>query len=273
MHIGDCMQSVFRENKQKIHFYNHNSIDFPSHIHESIELVYVIKGCGNAFCNGKKYFLSDGSIFLAFPNQVHYYTNFGNDNNVKILIIKSDLLPEHSNTFLNKLLVSSHYKITQNDENLISIFNIAFEEYEKGAKNEIVISILSAFFSILFDKLLLYDIDKNSNDYALKILKYCKQHFKENITLDDISKNLFISKSYISHTLNEKIKISFSDYINSLRVTYSTKLLENTNDSITDIAFFSGFSTIRSFNRAFVKHMGITPLKYRKSLANKYPPT
>lgn len=259
---GGFMEKIFREDKSKIEFLNNNSMNFPPHIHESIELVYMTSGRGKAFCNGKSYDISKGSIVLIFPNQVHYYTDFTCDTKATLLIIKPDLLPEHSNTFLNKSLLSPHYITTEKDENLISLLDVAFDEFKKDSKTLVVSSILSAFFSVLFENVPL-ESTFDTNDCASKILKYCKEHYRESISLDDISENLFISKSYISHTLNDKIKISFNDYINSLRVTYSIKLLEGKKHSITEIAFLSGFSTTRSFNRAFQKHMGISPLKYK----------
>ena len=263
--MGGFVQEIFRENKSKIEFLNNNSMNFPPHIHESIELVLVTSGTGKAFCNGKCYEINKGSIVLILPNQVHYYTEFSHNTKATLLIIKPDLLPEHSDTFLNKSLVSPHYRLTENDGNLITLLNVAFDEFEKSANTPVVSSILSAFFSVLFQKVSLEQID-DTNDCASKILKYCKQHYKENISLEDISKALFISKCYISHVLNDKIKISFNDYINSLRITYAIKLLEDKRHSITDIAFLSGFSTTRSFNRAFQQHMGVSPLKYKSNI-------
>ena len=60
--------------------------------------------------------------------------------------------------------------------------------------------------------------------------------------------------------------IGFSDFINTLRVEHACELLEK-GRSITDVAFASGFSSIRSFNRLFSRNMGMTPTEFirRKS--------
>ena len=58
--------------------------------------------------------------------------------------------------------------------------------------------------------------------------------------------------------------ISYKDFINSLRVEHACKLL--TKDiSVTEVAYASGFTTIRTFNRAFLKHVGMTPRDYAKA--------
>ncbi|MBR5507608.1 MAG: helix-turn-helix transcriptional regulator [Clostridia bacterium] len=84
------------------------------------------------------------------------------------------------------------------------------------------------------------------------------------ISIDQISKDLKISKSCISHTFSEKFRIPFRTYINTLRLREAVKLLENTSKSITEIAAESGFETIRTFNRSFTQSFGISPSQYRK---------
>ena len=70
------MQQIFRETKSRISFRSGPGLNFPAHIHDDIELVYVKHGTGSAYCDGKKYTLTDHSWFLSFPNQVHHYADF-----------------------------------------------------------------------------------------------------------------------------------------------------------------------------------------------------
>jgi AraC-like DNA-binding protein len=63
--------------------------------------------------------------------------------------------------------------------------------------------------------------------------------------------------------------MNFCDYINSLRLAEAEKILNNKSYTITEIAGMSGFSTIRTFNRAFLKKYGISPSAYRKQLSEK----
>ena len=53
------------------------------------------------------------------------------------------------------------------------------------------------------------------------------------------------------------------DHLHNLRVSKARKMLTDTYASITDIAFESGFSSLRTFNRVFVKYTGKTPSDYR----------
>ena len=86
------MNKVFRQIKKGISFTKGDTLDYPAHIHEDIELVFVKKGGGNAYCEGKKYMLEENAFFLVFPNQVHHYSESEKGEYI-ILILKSrDLL-------------------------------------------------------------------------------------------------------------------------------------------------------------------------------------
>ncbi len=56
----------------------------------------------------------------------------------------------------------------------------------------------------------------------------------------------------------------FQDYINDLRIKSAAVMLRETDKKIIDIAFDSGFESLRTFNRAFILHKGVSPTEYRK---------
>ena len=57
--------------------------------------------------------------------------------------------------------------------------------------------------------------------------------------------------------------MGFNDYINSIRVSNACKYLTKSDRSVTEISDLVGFNTMRTFNRAFQKQMGMTPSEYR----------
>ena len=107
---------------------------------------------------------------------------------------------------------------------------------------------------------------KSSHISLREILHYCKQNYQTDISIEKMSKDLRISKSYISHAFSNKVKMSFRTYINLLRLYEAVNLLENTSKNITEIASEAGFESIRTFNRAFKAQYGISPAQYRKKI-------
>jgi AraC-like DNA-binding protein len=95
------------------------------------------------------------------------------------------------------------------------------------------------------------------------ILAYVDIHFMEPLTLEQVAKELGISKFLLSRIFSEQLHISFRDYLNSRRSALAQIMLQSTSQPVTDIAFDSGFNSLRSFYRAFRKEYGITPNKFR----------
>ena len=75
---------------------------------------------------------------------------------------------------------------------------------------------------------------------------------------------MHLNKYYISHIFNERLNISFTDFINSLRIEHACSLLER-GANITEVALSSGFSSVRTFNRVFLQTLNTTPRDYLKA--------
>ena len=251
-----------KERHGKLLCYTNDDLDVPAHIHDNIELIYIIRGTAKAFYDGKEYALSKGDAFIAFPQRVHYFYE-SHDIDAVISIIPIEYLPEFRNLFTEKNILTPHLTdvpslagtLLENAATKSSAYHKAFQ---RGA-------ILSAF-SLLFDKAE-FTGKKNTDSSTLqKILDYCESNYKENISLEDISKELFISKSYISHIFSEKVQMGFRDYLNSLRVSFALNHLKDGKLSMSEISTLCGFESIRSFNRAFRKIYQTTPTEYKRNL-------
>ena len=259
------MKFIYEKKRHgKLLCYINDDLDVPAHIHDNIELIYIIRGTAKAFYDGQEYILSEGDAFIAFPQRVHYFYE-SHDIEAVISIIPIEFLPEFRNLFTEKNILTPHLTdvpslagtLLENAATKSSAYHKAFQ---RGA-------ILSAF-SLLFDKAEFTDKKNTDSSTLQKILDYCENHYKENISLESISKELFISKSYVSHIFSEKIGMGFRDYINSLRISLSLNYLKDGNLSITEISAVCGFESIRSFNRAFRKIHSATPSEYRKNVHN-----
>ncbi len=256
------MQEIFREIKTNIEFRRRPSLNFSAHIHEDIELVYVKEGGGYGDCNGKRYRLTPGSFFMAFPNQVHRYADCV-PGEYLVLIVKPSALLSYGEVFLEGEPSSALWQAE--DENVVYLLERALAEYKEEGDSPVI----RAYLTALFGKLLRhYPIEKNrvSGDTVLEILQYCARHYKEDLSVASIAEELKLSRSSVSHIFSLRIGMNFCDYLNGLRLSDAVSLLKNKSYSITEVAERSGFSTLRTFNRAFLKQYGVSPSLYRKNL-------
>ena len=101
--------------------------------------------------------------------------------------------------------------------------------------------------------------------YNIEQLVITKQlYLTPNLKIGDVAKVTGICRTYISTYINQTKGVSFSDYINGLRVEHAKSLLSQNTDNtkIATLATRSGFSSEQSFYRNFHKFTGMKPLEW-----------
>ena len=79
-----------------------------------------------------------------------------------------------------------------------------------------------------------------------------------------IADELSYNSKYISHIFKEKMGISYSEYLRSLRLKFAVSLFDRGLDSVKNVALLSGFSDPLYFSTVFKKGMGVSPKEYRE---------
>ena len=233
------------------------------HLHKEIEIIYVEKGSVIAHVDRKRLHLTDGDIFISFPNQIHYYKE-SELGAYYVIIISPDIFFGIKNLFKDYSPETNSFSLTnkQTVENVIE----SYENKDAKYSAPVIVGYLNLLMGDILSELKLTPRINADNNSALKnIMTYCYEHYSEEITLDSVAEGLHLSKYYISKLLNRKIGLSFNDYINNLRIYEACHLLTATDKKIADISEDVGFGTIRSFNRSFLRIMNMTPVQYRDS--------
>lgn len=98
-----------------------------------------------------------------------------------------------------------------------------------------------------------------------KIALYLQDNFREDLQLDTLASEMNFNRCYLSDFINENFGMNFRTLLNGYRIDYARQLIEEYDDvTVTEISKLSGFATIRSFNRAFLKATGVSPREYKK---------
>ena len=92
--------------------------------------------------------------------------------------------------------------------------------------------------------------------------------------LKKISNNLELNPSYLSREFSKYFEdLNFGEYIRKIRIEKAITLIQNSNYSLTEIAYLTGFSDQSHFTRIFKQHTGKNPSSYRKNLKKSNPGT
>jgi AraC-like DNA-binding protein len=237
-------------------------LEYFAHRHREIELIIMLNGFSTAIVDGVSYHIEKGDALIIFPNHLHKFISTVEEDYI-LLLIPSNIYNDYGKSIDGKRPVSPLIKNGAQNDTLITLAKICMESknlYAYQCRKFLIGAILGV---ILNDVEL---VSAHTNDNALnRILDYCEEHYKENITLEQISIHMFLSKYYISHLFSDQLGVSLTHYINSLRIEETVKLLTTTEIPITDICFSVGFSSIRTFNRVFFDRIGTSPKEYRKN--------
>lgn len=113
-------------------------------------------------------------------------------------------------------------------------------------------------------------ISKNSRSSAEQqsfvdeSVRYIQKHFKERLTLQMVASRVYMNAQYFSRVFKRETGVTFTEYVNTLKIQYACKLLETTNYPAYRISSECGFTDPSYFNRVFYAQMNMTPKKYKK---------
>lgn len=256
---------------------NHGTIPLAcgAHLHYHVEIAYIEGGHVDAYVDSECYPLEAGDMVVVFPNRIHRFDCSG--EKYRLFIINPDLIPDLSHKIKHEAPLDPVIKHADKNKRLVSLIKILSETEKISplqdndiSKDVVIKGYLLAFFGEMLGMMPMSRIRADDSQAIRAILDYCSQNFRQELSLSSLEEEIHLSKYYISHLFGDKLGVSFNEYINSLRVSEACRHLRFGERSVTEISAISGFGTLRTFNRAFYKQMGMSPSEYRKS--NKNPP-
>lgn len=104
------------------------------------------------------------------------------------------------------------------------------------------------------------------DDYRIRqILQYIAQNYTQDLDLAEIAKVFNFNYYYLSAYFNQHMEAGFSEYVNSIRIKQSCRLLREKDLSISQVSNEVGYSDPSYFCRVFKKVTGDTPSTWRRS--------
>ncbi len=240
--------------------------NYPSHLHQYTELIYVYEGELELTVNDAPELMHEGEFAIIMPFQVHKL-NAPKHSRVWISVFSDVFISE----FVKKreLIYGEKCVFTPNDvtrdyvlSKLTELGNIDDEDDMKDISMRQIKAGLFAIFEEYFSNVPVKE-KFEENDMFSKLILYIHTNSGENVTLASAATQLGYSANYISHYFKTVMHMNFCSFLNCIRVEKAKTLLLSTHDQSADIASQCGFSCERTFHRAFRKVTGMTPSQYR----------
>ena len=242
-------------------------LTFGPHLHKHLEIVYMIEGRSKVSVDTEVCLVESGDLLVVFPNKVHSYADLDDDLKYILLHLDPYAVPEFAQQFLTMDSTSALIKGAADNSRLDSLIRllVGYKDFPPEHRDILLRGYLLAFSAEFMSMMELSYTSSEENPTMKYIVAYCSQNFTKELSLAVLEKELHLSKYYISHLFGDILNIKFTDYVNSLRISEACRLLRTTDHSITEVSSMSGFGTLRTFNRAFIKRMGTSPSAYKKS--------
>jgi AraC-like DNA-binding protein len=250
------------------------------HFHPEIELVYVNKGKGKRHIGNHLSYFNNSQLVLIGSNLPHIgYIDRLTTNGSETLI-----------QFLPDFLGKDFFKIPE-----MAAIDALFERAKKGirfnieikqrigAKIEKLVELegaarITSFIEILNDLATTDDYTLlNANGYAFEsahqdsdkiemVYKHINKNFKEHISLDEIAEIVSMTVPAFCRYFKKTTGKTFTKLVNEYRVVHATKLLAESNMSVTDVSFECGFNNFSHFNKLFKEFTGKSASIYRSEM-------
>jgi len=228
------------------------------------DLVFMGSGLPHVWMNDQQFF--DGEApYKADAIVIHFMESFLGEKFVSI--------PEMEN--FKKFLRLSSRGMAYYGETRVKINTLMKEMMNMSGLKR-----LSALFDI-------FDILSNSIEYKLlaspgytqkvelkasdrfcKVTEYIMRNYYNQITLLEVASLANMSVTTFCNFFKEHFRVTFVEYLNSIRIGHACKLLANQDHNIVEISYESGFKNIANFNRQFKRFKNMTPSEYRRIIGS-----
>ena len=242
-------------------------VDFGMKLHSNIEMVFIFEGETNVWIDNREAERAEsGDAIIIFPCQQYRYETVRQEDHI-LLAVDIKRIGEFLRAVTANIPTRNVIKGAMQSAELCELVKNIAKTYRED-ESEYRDTVLKGYVTALLGKLLsMTELKKNEIEKpntVSEIMDFCNRHYSEKLSLEYLEEELHISKYYISHVINERLGVSFNDFVNSIRINEASRLLVESDKPIKEISAEVGFGTQRTSDRAFKKQKGETAREYRQ---------
>lgn len=276
------LQKGYIEGGYKFFFLeDQKEMNFEYHYHNFHKCLIVLEGKIKYEVEGIEYNLSSGDIIWV-PSFDAHRVHVSDELPYKRVVVYlsrtfTKLLSEQLDQSIHDMgrHTSHHVRLNKQDQARLSkVFNYS-ETIDEHTKEMIdkplslmtnFIPWMNTYFEMINNQtqeLIMAPNIKVKQQWIIDATLYIKENFKEDLTIDDIAKHVFLSKYYFMRKFKEVLGISIHQYLVQQRLIHARYLMKQ-GANLTEISYQSGFKDYSTFARAFKKTYKMAPRVFQK---------
>lgn len=234
-------------------------LQFHAHMHRFCEIILVLDGIITVSIEGTEYVVQAGSMIFIKPNLIHSVRTGGYSYSITC-IFAPKMIMAISDSLLRYRFSSP---IVQNVPDY-------YRELLNQLDGDVGIGMAKGVLYILCDHFYKQidhtkkERDNEETSLVIRVLDYIDSNKENKITVQEVAKELNYSPTYLSRFFYKNVGITFSEFVNRVRIDHVCYMLRNTKEDIAVISNKCGYGSSSSFNRNFKKIVGCSPTEYRE---------
>lgn len=258
-----------------------SEFDFPLHYHEELELNFIMNAKGARRTIGDHIGeIDDIELVLIGSNLPHVWQTYKcTSKEIKEITIQfhkdlfdDKLLRRNQLSFIRKMLERSAKGILFSKETITQIMpRLTILGQKQGFDSVLELFSILHDLSVSRNMHTLSDTTFSGAEFSYnsrridKAFEYINMNFHKNITLGEVAKLVNMTEVSFSRFFKARTGITFIDSLLELRLGQASRMLIDTTQSVSEVAYNCGFNNISNFNRLFKKKKGCTPKEFRET--------
>jgi xylan 1,4-beta-xylosidase len=248
----------------------HDDVRYIPHFHEEAEIVYVLDGELEITVGTEKRTAAAGEISVIFPNVIHnLYTHEKSHSFVIKLYPMAELSKISAEDFIITKDDACYDKLNR------YIQNIILENRTRTTGYELAVNVcLDSIFLLLLRELRSFKIGRKQkqknvshNAFLSALTGFLEENYQNEVNLDLAARHFGYTRSYFCRYFRKVTALTFWDYYTMFRIEKAgERIRDMRSENVIETASRCGFKNVRSFNEAFKRYYGCTPMEYRKSM-------
>lgn len=219
----------------------------PPHCHDSYELLVVTRGKVEGVLNGEPQTVVAGDVLFMDSYDIHSFV-FEDCERYSIVFTKEycRMLSSGDKTLPSHMRCSdvSFAKISAK---LDEYYREYGEKIPNGLLLEGLISYVLGLCELESGRVERRD---RAGEFMVGVLEYVKENSDSDLTLSDVAAKFGYTPNYFSSLFNKFVQMSFNDYLNYVRYTRATEIIQLQGCTATNIAMKCGFGSMNTYYRA-----------------------
>ncbi|HJA93667.1 MAG TPA: AraC family transcriptional regulator [Candidatus Eisenbergiella merdipullorum] len=264
---------IYGENAVK-HLYSERrtpgELCFAMHWHDRMELLYVLRGSLELHGQEGKYTVHAGQTAVSAPRQMH--GGFAGPDGVAYHTFMFDV-----EKFCNATFAAQKYLLPV-CENKVGFQRVIDDDSMRMAEERLIASLEDRERNPLSDIGIIYELlgilygfrEENmhvllrQNQAFSEILKYVNERFARKLSPKEVSARFGYNETYFCRRFKKITGLTFTGYLLALRMESAQKLLTETREDISIIAWKCGYADVSYFSHCFKRQFGMSPMRFRK---------